>query len=401
MDFDRFKDINDTLGHENGDLVIHEFAVRLKRIKSEEIDIARLGGDEFAILVRAEKDLDWVLSVIKVLGSEPIDIEGIALRVNTSIGISRFGEHGSSANNLLQTSEIAMYLAKKEQKAYVFYDESLDEHSMQRLSLIAELKEAVDSGQLELHYQPKLDLVKNKYTSVESLVRWIHPRFGFIPPDEFIGYAEQTGVIKYLTRWVIETALAQARSWRDSGYDIRVAVNISAIDLGDRDFPVYVLKYLEDYQLPASSLTLEITESAVMRDVNQAMSTLQFLSDKGLRLSIDDYGQGYSSMAQLKRMPVEELKIDKAFVLNLTQDSDDFSIVKSTVELAHNMGLQVVAEGVENVESLEILSDLSCEYAQGFHLSRPLNIEKFAEWIENNRDNLVVAGQAGPVLAAK
>lgn len=388
LDFDRFKEINDTLGHHNGDRVLCEFAERLTSIESRNISIARLGGDEFGILVKNATQLDCVFDAIDALCEKPIELERIALEIHTSVGISLYPDHGQSPNALLQTAEIAMYSAKEEHKKYLFYDKSLDRHSVQRLTLISELKSAIDAGQLELHYQPKLCLKNSEYHSVECLVRWVHPRFGFINPEEFIGYAEQTGVIKHLTRWVVHTALAQAKDWRDQGLKIKVAINISAIDLSDTCFPDFVLNELSCLKLPNDSVALEITESAVMRDVDQALMTLQTLSDSGITLSIDDYGQGYSSMAQLKSLPVQELKIDKAFVLNLTENSDDFAIVKSTIELAHNMGLHVVAEGVENQKSLNILESYGCEYAQGFYLSRPLSPEKFTHWIQDNSEKI-------------
>lgn len=390
FDFDRFKDINDTLGHQSGDLLLVSFANRMEKWRPENVKIARLGGDEFAVLVPDLSLLDDVVEQLEELAAQPIEIESIALEVRLSMGISMFPDHGERPNSLLQTAEIAMYIAKTESRDIVYYEKQLDHHSTQRLTLIAELRNAIENDQLSLNYQPKLDIQQDKYTHVECLVRWIHPRYGFINPEEFIGYAEQTGAIRDLTRWVVNTALTQCAQWREQGKDLKVAINISAVDLTQDNFSDWVMETLAEYKLPAEAIVLEVTESAVMRDIDKALAALHSLSQQGVSLSIDDYGTGYSSMAQLKCLPVDELKIDKSFVLSLIRDSDDYVIVKSTIELGHNMGLKIVAEGVENQQALDLLSELKCDLAQGFYLSRPLSKEKLDTWLLENAAKIVL-----------
>jgi len=389
FDFDRFKDINDTLGHHSGDSVLVAFAKRLRAWCSAPIKIARLGGDEFAVLVHDVEHIDNVVDQLQALVKTPIEIECIALEIRLSMGVSFYPDHGETPNALLQKAEVAMYLAKNNIRDVVFYDKDQDHNSTQRLTLIAELNSAIESHQLALHYQPKLDLAQMKYTYVEALVRWVHPRFGFINPEEFIGYAEQTGAIRELTHWVIDTALLQRLAWQAQGLDIKVAINISAMDLTHEDFAPWVIAKLNQYDIAPQAIVLEVTESAVMRDIDLALAALHTLHDYGIKLSIDDYGTGYSSMAQLKCLPVDELKIDKSFVLGLAQGCDDLVIVKSTIELGHNMGLKIVAEGVEDQDSLDILAGLKCDLAQGFHLSRPLGADKIHQWVDDNADQLV------------
>lgn len=390
FDFDRFKDINDTLGHQSGDLVLVSFSERLVKWRHGDIQVARLGGDEFAVLVPDMGELGTVINDIEKLTIEPIEIDCIALEVRLSIGVSVFPDHGETPNSLLQTAEIAMYIAKNENKDIVYYEKNLDHHSMQRLTLMAELRNAIENNQLSLNYQPKLDIQKDKYTHVECLVRWIHPRYGFINPEEFVGYAEQTGAIRDLTRWVVNTALTQCVQWRKEGKDLKVAINISAVDLTQDHFSDWMMEMLTQYQLPPQAIVLEVTESAVMRDIDKALAALRCLSEHGVSLSIDDYGTGYSSMAQLKCLPVDELKIDKSFVLSLVRGSDDYVIVKSTIELGHNMGLKIVAEGVETQVALDLLAELKCDLAQGFYLSRPLSQEKLDTWLLENTSKVVV-----------
>ncbi len=381
FDFDGFQDINNTLGRHNGDRVLIAFSQRLLNKCHDGIKIARLGGDEFALMILDVCAIDKEIANIKSLVNMPIEIERIALEIRLSVGISIYPDHGETPNSLLQTAEIAMYIAKRDGQDMAYYEKQRDHHSTQRLTLIAELRSAIEANQMVLHYQPKLDLKRNIFTHVECLVRWIHPTFGFINPDEFISYAEQTGAIRQLTHWVVNTALDQCRRWKDDGLDIKVAINISAVDLTQKDFAAGVLEMLEERELSAGDVVLEVTESALMKDVDLALSALEALRNCGVALSIDDYGTGYSSMAQLKRLPVDELKIDKSFVMNLHDDSDDYVIVKSTIELGHNMGLKLVAEGVETQAALDLLTELNCDLAQGYYLSRPLSPDHLDQWI--------------------
>lgn len=387
FDFDRFQDINDTLGHENGDHVLVEFANRLNHWCVEGISVFRIGGDEFGVLINHSHKVHEVIKNLQRLVKKPIHIEEIDLNIRLSIGVSIYPDHGETANTLLQTAEIAMYLAKKEKRGMLFYEKDRDHHSTQRLTLIAELRSAIKSNQLSLHYQPKLDIASNTYTHVECLTRWIHPRFGFISPEEFICYAEQTGTILELTRWVMTQALDQCREWKDNGKNIKVAINISAFDLAQPQFSGQVMAMINERHLQPDDVVLEITESAVMSDTEVSLKMLKELHKNGVGLSIDDYGTGYSSMAQLKLLTVDELKIDKSFVMNLQKNSDDYFIVKSTIELGHNMGLKIVAEGVETQEGLNLLRELKCDLAQGYFLSKPLALEMFNSWLSKNENN--------------
>lgn len=383
MDIDYFKDINDTLGHVTGDTLLKQFAQRLEAVRRPQDQIARLGGDQFAVLVPAlEIEAAAILAQhYREAWQQPFAIEGFNLSLNAKLGIAVYPEHGENAVTLLQRAEVAMYVSKKQKKPYTFYDTRLDHNSVLRLALMSELRSAIDRQELTLHYQPKLDIARGEILGVECLVRWRHPVHGFIPPDDFIALAEQTGNIRYLTQWVLRTALGQIKTWREQGWALKTAVNISAVDLSDPQFSNQVEALLTEFALSADVLVLEITESAVMEDAQRAVQLLTQLQGMGVRLSIDDYGTGYSSMAQLKRLPVHELKIDKSFVLDVISNPDDAIIVRSTIELGHNMGLTLVAEGVENAQSLDLLRTLGCDIAQGYYLSKPLPAAAFEQWL--------------------
>jgi len=384
MDLDNFKDINDTLSHVSGDELLKQIANRLEKACRPQDKIARLGGDEFAILVK-DVDRHELIAVTKeyqkVL-SAPFNIEGIQLYVNATIGIAIYPEHGENPLSLLQHAEVAMYVGKEQSLPYCLYNIQQDRHSLLRLTLMGELIGAIERDELTLYFQPKLNLKTNQIHAVECLVRWIHPEHGFIPPDDFIPLAEQTGNIRFLTEWVMETALKQCKSWRENNIDLTMAVNISAMDLQQRGFKDFVGGLLNKYFLPTSSLVLEVTESSIMHDTNKAIAMLSDIYDMGVHLSIDDYGTGYSSMAQLKSLPVQELKIDKSFVQDLDSNKDDAIIVRSTIELGHNMGLKIVAEGVESIETLETLRKWGCDTIQGYFLSKPLPTDEFEEWLK-------------------
>ena len=387
MDLDNFKDLNDTLGHDAGDQLLCQLAERLQqRLRADE-QLARLGGDEFALLI-PRCDPGQVIPAAEHYRSalhEPFAVRGIDMTLNATLGIALYPDHGESAGSLLQHAEVAMYLGKAQRSPYALYRPELDRHSLLRLALMSELKGAVESGQLSLYLQPKLHISSRCLYGVECLVRWIHPVHGFIPPDDFIPLAEQTGNVCALTRWVVRTAVAQGRAWQEQGLALKTAINVSALDLADPGFAAFIAEQLREQGLSAASLIVEITESAVMADPEQAMGQLQQLCELGVLLSIDDYGTGYSSMAQLKRLPVHELKIDKSFVQDLLSNPDDDIIVRSTVELGHNMGLKIVAEGVESEAILERLDQLGCDIAQGYLLSKPLPPAAFADWLANTQ----------------
>jgi diguanylate cyclase (GGDEF)-like protein len=396
MDLDNFKDLNDTLGHDAGDSLLCQLAARLSYLLREGEQLARLGGDEFALLVphcnpgTAIHAAQHYRSAL----TQPFDVRGISMTLNATLGIALYPDHGESAGTLLQHAEVAMYLGKAQRSPYALYRPELDRYSLLRLALMSELKSAIDDGQLSLYLQPKLDIAKGRLYGVECLVRWIHPTHGFIPPDEFIPLAEQTGNVCALTRWVVRTALAQMRAWQAEGLALRTAINISALDLADPKFAGFIAAQLKEYGVAPANLVVEITESAVMADPELAMGQLTQLCESGVRLSIDDYGTGYSSMAQLKRLPVHELKIDKSFVLDLLSNRDDEIIVRSTIELGHNMNLKVVAEGVETAEVLARLGEFGCDIAQGYLLSKPLPPAAFAEWLGQTQWALPRTSQA-------
>ncbi|SAK90161.1 response regulator receiver modulated diguanylate cyclase/phosphodiesterase [Caballeronia calidae] len=385
MDLDRFKYVNDTLGHPIGDMLLCEVAKRLRATLQRETDtVARLGGDEFAVLLPTDDLAAARLLAARMLSAleEPIMIEGQLVDVGASIGIVSFPQNGTDMNVLLRRADIAMYVAKRSNLGFALYDERHDQNSAERLSLMSELRQAVEHDQLTLHYQPKVDLATHRVKYVEALVRWDHPTRGFVAPDQFIPFAEQTGYIKTISRWVADKAIGQCAAWREQGIELAVSVNVSARELIQSSLPETFQGLLDKHGVAPEWIWIEITESAIMDDPNHAIETLDRLHALGIRLSIDDFGTGYSSLSYLKRMPVDELKIDKSFVMGMSQHKDDETIVRSTIDLGHNMGLKVVAEGVENEEMLERLRTLRCDLAQGFHLSRPLPPAKLEAWLD-------------------
>ncbi|TAK03144.1 MAG: EAL domain-containing protein [Candidatus Manganitrophaceae bacterium] len=384
MDLDRFKEINDTLGHHRGDLLLKEAGRRLKAVLFEPDIVARLGGDEFAILLprlaRVE-DIHQVIQKIQEALRPPFVIENLPIAVEASIGVALYPDHGDTPDSLLQRADIAMYAAKQTGRSEAIYDPQYDQHSPRRLALIGELRYAIDHDQLRLHYQPKIDFNTRRVVGVEALVRWQHPEYGFVPPDQFIGPAERTGLIKSLTQWVFETALRECGAWGRSGMDVAVSVNLSARNLQEPGIVERVAEGLRSAGVAPDRLMLEITESAIMADPNLAMEVLTGLSRMGVGLSIDDFGTGYSSLAYLKRLPVDEIKIDKSFVIGMASDENDAMIVRSTIDLAHNLGLKVIAEGVESQDLWKILSVLGCDEAQGYYISRPLPAPEATRWL--------------------
>lgn len=384
MDLDRFKYVNDTLGHHIGDLLLHEVGNRLRAsLPSTSDTIARLGGDEFAVLLPTDDAQSAQLVATRLLEAleHPLMIEGQIVDVGASIGIVSYPINGTDMNTLLRRADVAMYTAKRANLGFALYDERDDQHSAERLSLMSELRQAVERDELKLYYQPKVDLATRSVKYVEALVRWDHPTRGFISPDEFIPFAEQTGYIKVISRWVIDRAVRQCGLWRAMGLELDVSINVSARDLINSGLPETVDRILKKYDVSPRWIWIEITESAILDDPNHAIETLDRLHALGVRLSVDDFGTGYSSLSYLKRMPVDELKIDKSFVIGMADDGDDEIIVRSTIDLGHNMGLKVVAEGVESEAMLERLKVLRCDLAQGFHVSRPLPPEDLERWL--------------------
>jgi diguanylate cyclase (GGDEF)-like protein len=390
MDVDRFKDINDTLGHHFGDQLLIEIGRRLEHTVPA-TNVARLGGDEFAVKFTAANVQHAIETATRVgtAFDEPFVLGDVSIDVNASFGIALFPEHAEDADTLMKRADVAMYEAKKNHSGLAVYEAGRDEHSVRRLSLVMELRQGIARDELELYFQPKVDMRTERVVHAEALVRWNHPKHGLMRPDEFIPLAEQSGKIGLITKWVIRTAIAQCAAWREEGIDLTVAVNLSALDLFDSELPTFISGLLSDAGVPPAKLLLEITESTIMRDAAYAQRILKDLKRRGFCLAIDDFGTGYSSLAHLKRLPVDELKIDKSFVLNLTESaSDDMVIVRSTIELGHNMGLVVIAEGVETADSWQVLRRLGCDMAQGYYMSKPLRAADFTAWMRESRFGL-------------
>jgi len=386
-DLDRFKEVNDTLGHLHGDQVLKQVAEHLQQVVRSSDTVARLGGDEFAILLPTAEVGDAIKICRKLLGrlEQTIELEGHSFAIGASIGIAMYPDHGSDVTTLMQRADVAMYAAKRAHSGYMVYDPDQDQHSLKTLSLISELRMALEQGQLRLCYQPVIDLQSDTVSGVEALARWEHPRLGLLQPDDFIPLAEQTGLIGPLTTWVLETAAEQTQQWASEGLELRIAVNLSAHNLHDLHFPEKFLDIIDQDAAKVPRLRLEITETAVMSGSSHALEVMNRLSARGVRISIDDFGTGYSSLNYLKRLPVDEIKIDRSFVTHMTVDENDTVIVRSTIDLAHNMGLKVVAEGVEDEATYLLLGRLHCDLVQGFYISPPLPATDLVEWLKQSR----------------
>jgi diguanylate cyclase len=388
LDLDRFKEVNDTLGHHYGDQLLVQVGERL-RVRLREVDtVARLGGDEFAVLLPKIATAEGAVAVAgKLLAGfdEPFTLEDLALDVEASIGVALYPEHGNDPDELLQHADIAMYVAKETHAGFMLFDPSLDQHSPRRLALLGELRRAIDQQQLILHYQPKVDAHTGQVLGVEALVRWQHPTHGLVPPNDFIPLAERTGLIGPLTNYVLDAALRQCRDWRRTGHELAIAVNVSARSLLDLSFPDQVAGLLARWEVPARLLVVEITESTIMADPTHALEILGRLNIMGVQIAIDDFGTGYSSMAHLKTLPVHELKVDRSFVSQMTSNTSDAVIVRSTVDLGRNLGLRVVAEGVEDPQTLQQLDALGCDAIQGYHISRPVPPDDLIQWLEQQQ----------------
>jgi diguanylate cyclase (GGDEF)-like protein/PAS domain S-box-containing protein len=393
VDLDGFKEINDSLGHAAGDELLVELSRRLESALRTSDTVARLGGDEFGILlaeIRSREDVLHAVERMRVAIEEPVALQGLSLSLEASIGIALYPDDGEDAESLLRCADAAMYHAKDEKSGSAFYDASRIRHGTPRVTLMGELRRALDRHELVLYYQPKAVLLDGEVHSVEALLRWQHPDRGLVGPDEFIPMAQQTGLIKPLTLYVIDAALRQCQAWLTDGLRLAIAVNLSARNLVDGDFPDQVTGMLERWEIEPDLLEFEITESAMLTDPGRTRLILERLSSMGIRLSIDDFGTGYSSLAYLKRLPVNEIKVDRSFVMNMDEDEDDATIVRSTIDLGRNLGLDVVAEGVESEQVWERLRTLGCTAAQGYYLSRPVPASELQAWLEQRR--VAIAG---------
>ena len=382
LNLSRLKDVNDTLGHDVGDEVIKELARRLQALCqiTNFKKLVHLGADEF-VLLADHLNIDDTVAQIQAELEPAFDYQGISLQLQVRMGIAVSPDHSNDAKTLVQMADTALHHTRNTSKLVQVYQSELDVNTVDRLNLINDLKQAIPAGELELHFQPKMCLKTKVVTHVEALVRWQHPNLGMVPPDDFIYIAEQTGQMKALTRWVFSTALAQFNTWRILGIHLNIAVNISAENLKEADFYQFICQSLKSANVPPEKVTLEVTESSVVEDPESAIKLLSEFKSYGMKISIDDYGTGYSSLAQLKQLPVHELKIDKSFVQRLEHDVDDQIIVRSTIELAHNMGLYVVAEGIEDEYSLTWLAEHGCELAQGYFISRPKPADELTSWL--------------------
>ena len=383
LDLDRFKEINDTLGHNYGDLVLQAVTRRLRAAVRATDTVARLGGDEFAILCPDVRDVASAMRIadnVQTALSNSVDIGDILLDVDISMGIAMSGEHGDDVDSLLQHADVAMYRAKERDLGICVYDEEFNDHSPTQLGLLGELRRALDRDELVLHFQPKFALAGGGFNGAEALLRWDHPTRGMIPPGVFIPAAERTAIIRPLTLWVLNAALAQCKGWQDQGNTLKLAVNVSARNLLDPSFGDDVLDLLARWDLPASALALEVTESAIMVDPHVAEITLRRFAELGIEIAIDDFGAGYTSLGHLRTLPVQELKIDQSLVRDMATSATATIIVRGIIDLAQSLGLRTVAEGVEDSATLEQLSELGCDLAQGFYLARPMPAADLSQW---------------------
>jgi len=382
VDLNGFKDVNDTLGHHRGDLVLQAVGPRLRASFRSEDLVARLGGDEFAVFMPGADSSAAQRAVARLQDAlhKPVDLDGINIELDASIGLAWYPEHGEDVDTLLQRADVAMYRAKASHHPLMIYRAEDDYHSPERLVLAADLRRALASDQLLLHYQPQVELGHGQPVAAEGLVRWSHPQRGMLGPFEFIEVAERTGLIKDLTHRVLDLGLRDLRTWNEQGRKLSLSLNVSVRSLLDRRFPDEVQRLLSRHGVDGRSLTLELTESSLMVDPEVAKRTMHDLSELGVSVAIDDFGTGYSSLAYLTDLPIGELKIDKSFVRAMGSDARNAIVVRSTIELAHNLGLRTVAEGIEDAFTFERLRALGCELAQGFHMSEPLPASGLVSW---------------------
>ncbi|MEU6668782.1 bifunctional diguanylate cyclase/phosphodiesterase [Streptomyces sp. NPDC046727] len=383
IDLDRFRSVNDTLGHLAGDRLLLQIADRLRLALPRGAEAARLGGDEFAVLLPVADSTTSATRVARGLVtalSSPLDLDGLTLVLEASAGVAVFPDHALDAEGLLRRADVAMYQAKRDRTGVEVYESKRDSNTPDRLGLLGDLRRALDAHEVQLHYQPKVRF-DGQVAGLEALVRWVHPERGKVPPDEFIAIAESSGLMPHLTEYVLETALGQVARWRAQGLRVPVAVNVSPRDVHTPGFAGSVAARLARHGVPAGALQLEITEHVLLEDPQRAADTLAGLTGHGVKMSLDDFGTGYSSLVHLRRLPVSELKIDRSFVARLAVDAEDAEIVRCTVDLAHSLGLLVVAEGVEDDETWERLRDLGCDAVQGWLVAAAMPPEETTAWL--------------------
>jgi len=394
MDLNRFKQVNDTLGHCSGDAVLVETGIRLRQVVRISDTVVRLGGDEFAIFLPGS-DLNGAVAVAKKLidaMDQPFNLDYHSLHIGASVGIAMSPDHGTDVNTLMRHVDVAMYEAKRTNSGYLVYDDSMDKDALTKLALSSELREGLGRGELSMVYQPQMDLADNEIIGVEALVRWYHPKHGLLLPDAFIKLAEDSGQIGAFTHWMLRETVRQISIWQLNHLRIKVSVNLSPINLHDPHLPVKIDKLLAEYQVGSEFLELEITESAIFSDIEKATETLKHIHNMGISLSIDDFGTGYSSLIHLKQLPISQIKIDRSFIMELNHDVNNVSIVNTLVELAHLLGLKVVAEGAEDMETVEILRRLNCDTVQGFYIAKPMPATEIERYLVN------MSNQSQPTL---
>ncbi|MDQ3879495.1 MAG: EAL domain-containing protein [Chloroflexota bacterium] len=403
MDLDRFKEVNDTLGHDQGDRLLQQISGRLTALAGDSNTVARLSGDEFAALLPGASEPEAITLAEALLAAlrEPFVLQEMQIEVGGSVGIALYPQHATNADTLIQRADVAMYLAKSSHAGYELYAADRDQSSPARLALVADLRRGIDEHELTVLYQPQAELATGRIVAAEALVRWQHPRHGMMLPDQFIPIAEQAGLLRPLTLYVLEAAISQCSAWRKAGADVGVAVNLSVRNLLDLELPDDIARILDRWAVPASALELEITESTIMADLPRTYRVLTQLHDLGAGIAIDDFGTGYSSLAQLKRLLVDELKIDKSFVINMAADDNDRLIVRSTIELGKNLGLRVVAEGIETGAVWEELRALGCDRAQGHYLSRPITGAQLTRRLLEASTMLAADGRSEPPGGAR
>jgi diguanylate cyclase (GGDEF)-like protein len=393
MDLDHFKEVNDTLGHHFGDQLLKEIGPRLSTVLRDNDMMARLGGDEFGVLLPDLPEFDVAVRIAGRLLEElevPVTVEGLALDVSGSIGIAIYPDQSRDAESLLRRADVAMYAAKEAGGGYEVYQPSMDQHNPARLTLVSQVRPAIENGELVVFYQPKLRLSDGRVSGAEALVRWEHPERGLIPPDEFVPLVERTVLLRPMTHYVIERVLKDWRGWADAGIQLPVAANMSPRSLLDRQLPTVIADMLDRWGVPPHFLKLELTESFMMADSGRSNNVLDELSTVGVGLSIDDFGTGFSSLSHLKQVPIDEIKIDRSFVMTMLSDSNDFMIVSATVELGRNLGLRTVAEGVEDRETFDRLADLRCDEAQGYYIAQPMQHDEFTRWLSVRTPEAIV-----------
>ncbi|TDX97764.1 putative bifunctional diguanylate cyclase/phosphodiesterase [Thiohalophilus thiocyanatoxydans] len=387
MDLNQFKEINDSMGHQAGDKLIQYVAVRIKKILRVTDTFVRLGGDEFAVLLPGadEKTANTVARSIVQFMREPFQVDRRQIPIGLSIGVARYPDDGASADILIQHADVAMYQAKDSGTGYAVYDASADQYTTDRLSMLCNLRDALDNHEITLYYQPIVDLGRGKVWGVEALARWRHAELGMVMPSEFIPLAVQSNQMRLLSQYVLHAAIQQMAQWRDDNIELRMSVNLTVYDIQDVLLPDKLRSLIERYRINPARLVLEITESSVMTDSHSVRVVIEQLHEMGVTLAIDDFGTGYSSLAYLKQIPADEIKIDKSFVRDMTRDDNDAVIVRTTIDLAHNMGRQVIAEGVEDREAYDLLEILRCDLAQGYYICKPLPEPELRQWLARTR----------------